>query len=60
MLDETDKIAGKEKTGGPDVSREGVQRDLLPTVEGSTVTSFQIRPVNQPHSVYCVRRVSYE
>lgn len=37
FLDEIDKIAGKNGTQGPDVSREGVQRDLLPIVEGSTV-----------------------
>ncbi|MGH7322063.1 MAG: ATP-dependent protease ATPase subunit HslU [Candidatus Rokuibacteriota bacterium] len=37
FLDELDKIAGRERTHGPDVSREGVQRDLLPIVEGSTV-----------------------
>jgi ATP-dependent HslUV protease ATP-binding subunit HslU len=37
FLDEIDKIAGKDGTQGPDVSREGVQRDLLPVVEGSTV-----------------------
>ena len=37
FIDEIDKIAGKEKSHGPDVSREGVQRDLLPIVEGSTV-----------------------
>ncbi len=37
FLDELDKIAGYESTHGPDVSREGVQRDLLPIVEGSTV-----------------------
>ncbi len=37
FLDEIDKIAGRERTVGPDVSREGVQRDLLPIVEGSTV-----------------------
>jgi ATP-dependent HslUV protease ATP-binding subunit HslU len=40
FLDEIDKIAGRESSGrGPDVSREGVQRDLLPIVEGSTVTT---------------------
>ncbi|MBI5167222.1 MAG: ATP-dependent protease ATPase subunit HslU, partial [candidate division NC10 bacterium] len=39
FLDEIDKIAGRETTHGPDVSREGVQRDLLPIVEGSTVTT---------------------
>ncbi|MFD2171366.1 ATP-dependent protease ATPase subunit HslU [Tumebacillus lipolyticus] len=37
FIDEIDKIAGKERQGGPDVSREGVQRDILPIVEGSTV-----------------------
>ncbi|HEX9625860.1 MAG TPA: ATP-dependent protease ATPase subunit HslU [Acidiferrobacterales bacterium] len=39
FLDELDKIAGRSETRGPDVSREGVQRDLLPLVEGSTVTT---------------------
>jgi ATP-dependent HslUV protease ATP-binding subunit HslU len=39
FLDEIDKISGREGTHGPDVSREGVQRDLLPVVEGSTVTT---------------------
>jgi ATP-dependent HslUV protease ATP-binding subunit HslU len=39
FLDEIDKIAGREASKGPDVSREGVQRDLLPIVEGSTVTT---------------------
>ena len=39
FLDEIDKIAGSESRYGPDVSREGVQRDLLPIVEGSTVTT---------------------
>ncbi|OPX36353.1 MAG: HslU--HslV peptidase ATPase subunit [Desulfobacteraceae bacterium 4484_190.2] len=37
FLDELDKVAGSESSYGPDVSREGVQRDLLPIVEGSTV-----------------------
>jgi len=37
FLDEIDKIAVKEASGGPDVSREGVQRDILPIVEGSTI-----------------------
>ena len=37
FIDEIDKIAGERGTQGPDVSREGVQRDLLPIVEGSTV-----------------------
>ena len=39
FLDEIDKIAGRESSAGPDVSREGVQRDLLPIVEGTTVTT---------------------
>jgi AAA domain (Cdc48 subfamily). len=37
FIDEIDKIAGKEMSTGPDVSREGVQRDILPIVEGTTV-----------------------
>lgn len=37
FIDEIDKIAGKGYGGGPDVSREGVQRDILPIIEGSTV-----------------------
>jgi ATP-dependent HslUV protease ATP-binding subunit HslU len=37
FIDEIDKIAGKEKSHGPEVSKEGVQRDLLPIVEGSSV-----------------------
>ena len=39
FIDEIDKIASKERGGGPDVSREGVQRDILPIVEGSSVTT---------------------
>ncbi|HET6371142.1 MAG TPA: ATP-dependent protease ATPase subunit HslU, partial [Nitrospiria bacterium] len=39
FIDEIDKIASREKGHGPDVSREGVQRDLLPIVEGSTVNT---------------------
>jgi len=39
FLDEIDKIAGRGKGAGPDVSREGVQRDILPIVEGSTVVT---------------------
>jgi ATP-dependent HslUV protease ATP-binding subunit HslU len=39
FLDEVDKIAGRESGHGPDVSREGVQRDILPIVEGTTVNS---------------------
>jgi ATP-dependent HslUV protease ATP-binding subunit HslU len=39
FLDEIDKIAGRETGHGPDVSREGVQRDILPIVEGTTVNT---------------------
>jgi ATP-dependent HslUV protease ATP-binding subunit HslU len=39
FIDEIDKIAGREGSHGPDVSREGVQRDILPIVEGTTVNS---------------------
>jgi ATP-dependent HslUV protease ATP-binding subunit HslU len=39
FLDEIDKIAGRESGHGPDVSREGVQRDLLPIIEGTTVST---------------------
>jgi ATP-dependent HslUV protease ATP-binding subunit HslU len=39
FLDEIDKIAGRESSQGPDVSREGVQRDLLPIIEGTTVST---------------------
>ncbi|MDZ7842252.1 MAG: ATP-dependent protease ATPase subunit HslU [Gammaproteobacteria bacterium] len=39
FLDEMDKIVGRSESHGPDVSREGVQRDLLPLVEGSTVST---------------------
>jgi ATP-dependent HslUV protease ATP-binding subunit HslU len=39
FLDEVDKIAGRESGTGPDVSREGVQRDILPIVEGTTVNT---------------------
>ncbi|HXH28705.1 MAG TPA: ATP-dependent protease ATPase subunit HslU [Candidatus Polarisedimenticolia bacterium] len=39
FLDEIDKVAGRERGSGPDVSREGVQRDLLPLVEGTSVNT---------------------
>src|SRR2546425_729363 len=51
FLDEIDKIAGRERTIGPDVSREGVQRDLLPIVEGSTVTT-KYGPVKTDHILF--------
>jgi ATP-dependent HslUV protease ATP-binding subunit HslU len=39
FIDEIDKIAGEQSGGGPDVSREGVQRDILPIIEGCTVST---------------------
>jgi len=51
FLDEIDKIAGKEKNMGPDVSREGVQRDLLPIVEGSTINT-KYGPVRTDHILF--------
>jgi|KBSMisStaDraftv2_1062788.scaffolds.fasta_scaffold54247_1 ATP-dependent HslUV protease ATP-binding subunit HslU len=51
FLDEIDKIAGREKSAGPDVSREGVQRDLLPIVEGSTVNTKH-GPVRTDHILF--------
>jgi len=51
FLDEIDKIAGKENSHGPDVSREGVQRDILPIVEGSTVMTKH-GPVKTDHILF--------
>ncbi|HXN05803.1 MAG TPA: ATP-dependent protease ATPase subunit HslU, partial [Nitrospiria bacterium] len=51
FIDEIDKIAGKERGGGPDVSREGVQRDLLPIIEGSTVNT-KYGPVKTDHILF--------
>ncbi|HWP30310.1 MAG TPA: ATP-dependent protease ATPase subunit HslU [Fimbriimonadales bacterium] len=51
FLDEIDKIAGRESTVGPDVSREGVQRDLLPIIEGSTVVT-KYGPVRTDHILF--------
>ena len=51
FLDEIDKIAGREKHTGPDISREGVQRDLLPIVEGSTVNTKH-GPVKTDHILF--------
>ena len=51
FLDEIDKIAGNGKGHGPDVSREGVQRDLLPCVEGSTVNT-KYGPVKTDHILF--------
>jgi ATP-dependent HslUV protease ATP-binding subunit HslU len=51
FIDEIDKIAGTKSSQGPDVSREGVQRDLLPIVEGSTVNT-KYGPVKTDHILF--------
>jgi ATP-dependent HslUV protease ATP-binding subunit HslU len=51
FIDEIDKIAGKGQRGGPDVSREGVQRDILPIVEGATVNT-KWGPVTTDHILF--------
>ncbi|MFN3691082.1 MAG: AAA family ATPase, partial [Fimbriimonadales bacterium] len=51
FLDEIDKIAGSGRAVGPDVSREGVQRDLLPIIEGSTVAT-KYGPVRTDHILF--------
>lgn len=51
FIDELDKVAGRESGPGPDVSREGVQRDILPVVEGCTVMT-KYGPVNTSHILF--------
>ncbi|MBM7659371.1 ATP-dependent HslUV protease ATP-binding subunit HslU [Bacillus mesophilus] len=51
FIDEIDKIAGKSQGGSADVSREGVQRDILPIVEGSTVVT-KYGPVKTDHVLF--------
>ena len=51
FLDEIDKIAGRDSGHGPDVSREGVQRDILPIVEGCSVTT-KYGPVRTDHILF--------
>ena len=51
FIDEIDKIAGPQSSHGPDVSRQGVQRDLLPIVEGSTVNT-RYGPVRTDHILF--------
>jgi len=51
FIDEIDKVAGHGFSGGPDVSREGVQRDILPIVEGSTVNT-KYGPVKTDHMLF--------
>jgi ATP-dependent HslUV protease ATP-binding subunit HslU len=51
FLDEIDKVAGPDSKHGPDISRQGVQRDLLPIVEGSTVVT-KYGPVRTDHILF--------
>jgi ATP-dependent HslUV protease ATP-binding subunit HslU len=51
FIDEIDKVAGREGARGPDVSREGVQRDILPIVEGSTVNT-KYGPIKTDHVLF--------
>ena len=51
FVDEMDKISGREKEGGPQVSREGVQRDILPIIEGTTVMT-KYGPVVTNHILF--------
>ena len=57
FLDEIDKICAREGRGGADVSREGVQRDLLPLIEGTTVADQARRGQDRPHPVHRLRRL---
>jgi ATP-dependent HslUV protease ATP-binding subunit HslU len=52
FIDEIDKIAGERGQAGPDVSREGVQRDLLPVIEGSTVQTARYGYVRTDHILF--------
>ena len=63
FLDEIDKIAGREGGHGPDVSREGVQRDILPIVEGTTVNTKYGFVSNGSHPLHrrrCLSRLQAE
>ncbi|SHI05072.1 ATP-dependent protease ATPase subunit HslU [Sporanaerobacter acetigenes] len=51
FIDEIDKIAGSNYSSGPDVSREGVQRDILPIIEGSTIVT-KYGPVKTDHILF--------
>ncbi len=59
FLDEIDKIAMKSGGAGPDVSREGVQRDLLPIIEGSTVPS-KFGPIRTDHILFIAAGAFHE
>src|SRR5207253_7016823 len=51
FIDELDKVCGPQSSHGPDVSRQGVQRDLLPVVEGTTVNT-RYGPVHSDHILF--------
>ncbi len=51
FIDELDKVAKRSETGGTDVSREGVQRDLLPLIEGTTVATKH-GPLKTDHTLF--------
>ncbi len=57
FIDEIDKICKRGEASGPDVSREGVQRDLLPLIEGSTVSTKHGMVKTESHVVYCIWRI---
>ena len=59
FFDEIDKIAKRSEHAGADVSREGVQRDLLPLIEGSTVSTKYGMVKNRSYFIYCFRRISF-
>jgi len=58
FIDEIDKIAGRESRQGPDVSREGVQRDILPIIEGCTVKT-RYGPVKTDHILFIAAGAFY-
>ena len=58
FIDEIDKVAGKNGVSGPDVSREGVQRDLLPIIEGSKRHHETRHGQDRPHTLHRSRGVS--
>src|SRR5205085_8651014 len=55
FIDEIDKVASRSETSGADVSRQGVQRDLLPLVEGTTV-STKYGPIKTDHILFIASR----
>jgi len=58
FIDEIDKVATRQETSGADVSRQGVQHDLLPLVEGTTVSTKYGMVKTDQHPVHCLRSLS--